>query len=207
MGFGRGDVNTIIDSLGVTVPEDARENAVTQLMKLHGTTISGMKQRLDSYDAMDIDGLKRDSEALQGIRKKLGNVSIDDALATHLSVTEQLGDRKLADVLRENSEYAAAALNEKKTKAVDALLTDYKFTSKAAETFIRGELSALELRKDGGLNNGEAKLKELVEANADAIVSVKQEQKPRFSSGQHASIAQNTMTEQEAYLARLKKRV
>lgn len=206
MGFGRGDVNTIIDSLGVTIPDDARENAVTQLMQLHGSTISGMKQRLNGFDSMDIEGMKRDSETLASLKSKMGTATIDEVMSTYTAVKEQLGEKKLEDVLKANAEYEATVLKEKKNTAIDSLLGEYKFTSKAAERAIRGELYGLELNKDGKLSKGDDTLQKLITENPDAFIMPKAAVKPKFSAETKANVTTNTVTEQQAYLERLKKR-
>lgn len=209
MAFGRGDVNSVLDSLGVEIPADVRDSAVTKLMQLHGTTIAGMRDRLNEYDKVDIDGLKKDSETLKGIQGKLGTISVDAAVSTYNTVTEKLGGRNLEEVIAENEKYALEAEGAKKTAAVTALLANTKFTGKTAEEFIREKLSALELDKSGALKNGEATLKELQEKYSDAFVVVNNANaaKPRFSAENKSNVATNTMTEQQAYLERLKKRI
>lgn len=199
MGFARKDLNEVLDSLGVEIPDDARENAVTKIMSLHGTSISGMKNRLERYDSMDVETLKQDSETLKGIRTKLGDTSLDAVLAEHKMVTEQLGGRKLEDVIKQNGEYAAAAEANTREKAVDTLLKDCKFANKYAEDFVRSQFSSLELTKDGTLKGGDDVLKGLLETNKDAFTQT--QPLPQFSSTGAAPQMNNSMSDQDAFLA------
>lgn len=207
MAFARKQIIDILSKMGANIEQDAIETAADEIFAAHGSSISSFKTKLARYDSVDLDELQHDSDTLKGIQSKLGKTSIDDLLATKKAVDEQLGNRKLEDVLAENAKYAADIQSAKHSKAVDALLKDVKFTSKAAESFIRSQFDSLTLKDDGTLDGGAEKFKEVAAANTDAFangaqgnVNVNQQiNLPQFTSNTQQQMS-NSMSEQDAFL-------
>lgn len=212
MAFARKTIIDILSKLGANLDQDAVESAADEIFAAHGSSIASFKSKLSRYDSVDLDELQRDSETLQGIRNKLGKNKIEDLLETKKSIDEQLGERKLADVLAENAKYAADIQSAKHSKAVDALLKDCKFNSKAAESFIRAQFDSLELKDDGTLAGGTEKLKEVVEANKDSLTVITQNNGaqgtqlqqqsaplPQFTSNSQQQMS-NSMSAEDAFL-------
>ena len=210
MAFARSTITNILKKMGANIEQDVIDQAADEIFAAHGSTISSIKSKLKAYDDVDVEELQRNSEELATLKSKLGKQSIDTLLSTKKALDEQLGDRKLEDVLAENAKYAAEAKEAKHNGAVDTLLKDYKFTSKYAEDFVRSQFSGLELKEDGTLDKGDEKLKEILTANADAFVQGTQnaggatnqaQSLPQFTSAVQAGMA-NTLSEEDAFLMR-----
>lgn len=217
MAFARKTIIDILSKLGANLDQDAIDSAADEIFAAHGSSVASFKSKLSRYDTIDLEELQRDSDTLKGIQSKLGRTKLDDLLATKKAVDEQLGDRKLEDVLAENAKYAADIQSAKHSKAVDALLKDCKFNSKAAESFIRAQFDSLELKDDGTLAGGAEKLKEVVEANKDSLTVVAQNNAgaaqnaqgiqpqpqgaplPQFTSNSQQQMS-NTMSAEDAFL-------
>lgn len=207
MAFARKAIIEILSKLGANLDQDAIETAADEIFAAHGSSIASFKSKLSRYDSVDLDELQRDSETLRGIQAKLGKNKLEDLLETKKTLDEQLGERKLADVLEENAKYAADIQSAKHSKAVDALLKDCKFTSKAAESFIRSQFDSLSLKDDGSLDGGAEKFKEVAAANADAFTTgtqnngagMQQANLPQFTSNSQQQMS-NTMSASDAFL-------
>lgn len=207
MAFARSTITNILKKMGANIEQDVIDQAADEIFAAHGSTISSIKSKLKAYDDVDIEELQRDAEELKSLKTKLGKNSIDTLLSTKRALDEQLGERKLEDVLAENAKYAADIQSAKHSKAVDTLLKDLKFTSKAAESFIRSQFDSLELKDDGTLANGAEKLKEVTAANADAFVqgtqaaaiNTAQTNLPQFTSTTQQSVA-GSLSAEDAFL-------
>ena len=174
------------------------EQTMDNILSEHGATIRDYKTRLEKYDEVDLDALKSDTEALKGIKSKLGSLSLDDLLSEHTRLANTLKGKKLEDILSENARYAENEAKAIKNAAIDELVKGYKFTSAAAERDIRGQISALPMEKDGKtFVNAENIMKDLVAKNADAFRS---DVKPPMFSSSGTATGSNAQDEQSEFL-------
>ena len=207
MAFARKTIIDILTKMGANIEQDAIDTAADEIFAAHGSTVASFKSKLSRYDAVDLEELQRDSEALHEIQGKLGKTKLEDLLSTKKALDEQLCGRKLEDVLAENAKYAADIQSAKHSKAVDALLKDCKFNSKAAESFIRSQFDSLELNEDGSLAGGAEKFKEVAAANADAFTTgtqtgantANQAGLPQFTSNTQQQMA-GSLSAEDAFL-------
>ena len=197
MAFTRKFLKGLLENFKSSDTADI-EQVMDSILSEHGTTINNYKSRLEKFDDVDLEALKDAQVTLNGINKKLGNLSLDDLITEHNTVSTKLGGKSLEDVLKENSAYAEKEANDIKSKAIDELIKDYKFTSSAAERDIRSQISAMPMTDDGkAFKDAEKIMPALLADNKDAFI---QGQKPPVFSSSFKSGTSNAQDEQTAFL-------
>lgn len=196
MAFTRKVIKAILD--GITSGEST-DDAVERIMTEHGQSISSYKDRLTSYEDVDLDALRSSDAALKDLNKKLGSLNLDTLISEHNTIAETLKDRKLDDILAENQRFREESEKSRLKESIDALLTGYKFTSSAAERDIRAQISALPRTPDGSaFVDADKIMPKIVSDNADAFVTTDM---PKFSSSSKSG-ASNADDEQTAFLSK-----
>ena len=121
MAFTRKFLKGLLENFKSSDSADI-EQVMDSILSEHGTTINNYKSRLEKFDDVDLEALKDAQVTLNGINKKLGNLSLDDLITEHNTVSTKLGGKSLEDVLKENSAYAEKEANDIKGLQV------YKFS-------------------------------------------------------------------------------
>lgn len=197
MAFTRKFLRALLDEFKSSEAPDT-DAIMDKILAEHGASITTYKGRLEKYDELDLDAIKRDQDELSDLKKKLGTLKIDDVIGSYNALTTQLGNRKLEDVLAQNEQYHKQVEEATKNKAIDELVKGYKFTSSAAERDIRQQIAAMPMSEDGKTFKDSSKIMEkLVADNADAFISGN---KPPMFSSNIASGTSNSADEQSAFL-------